>query len=186
MWYEVESKIKINDYKKVKSSVLKVASFKDKELKFDRYFAIKDDWHHKKSFRIRGDGQKFIVNFKKRVKIFSDKEVVVKQEFEFPIDNKDDLDIFIALHKDLGFNEWIHKKKQTELFLYNKNKKLHIELNKVSNLGYWMEIEYLCNNRNEIFKAKKLIKEVTSIISDGLGSIDNTGYTKMLYKMRSK
>ena len=45
MWYEVESKVKILDYKKVKREIEKIASFKDKEFKVDRYFAIHDNWH---------------------------------------------------------------------------------------------------------------------------------------------
>lgn len=185
MWYEVESKIKINDYEKVKNSVKKIAFFLKKENKNDEYFALHKNGYPKKAFRLRFDGKKYVVNFKNKLSSLCDNVSVVKEEFEFSLNSLEEKINFMSLCKDLGFKEWIHKKKSSETYTYNKDKRLHIELNKVQYLGYWMEIEYLCQ-RDEISKAKRIIKEVLLKITPGLGKIDNTGYTKMLYKLRAK
>jgi len=187
MWYEVESKIKINDYRKVREVVRKIASFKSKETKKDEYFALHDEGYPRKSFRIRDNGQNYVVNFKKKMDNLSDKEIVVKEEYEFAIKSRDEVSNFLSLCKDLGFKEWVGKNKKSESYSYKKNRKVTIELNDVAKLGRWMEIEYLCP-KNEIKKAKKIINDVLSIIyeSGGLGQIDNTGYTKMLFNLRNK
>lgn len=184
-WFEVESKLRIIDYDKVKSNVKKIASFVDKKNKIDEYFALHIDGYPKKAFRIRSDDKSFVVNFKKKMKELSDSQVVVKEEFEFSINSLEEKDNFLSLCKDLGFKEWVNKKKVSETYSYNGDKRLHIELNKVARLGYWMEIEYLCD-KNGVSKAKDLIKMVISLIGEGLGEIDNTGYTKMLYERNGK
>ena len=185
-WFEVESKVKILDYEKVKKAVVSISSFVGKEVKSDDYYALHVDGYPKKSFRIRNNGKVFVVNFKKKSDSLSDKEVVVKEEFEFILNHESDVEVFLALQKDLGFKEWAHKKKISEIYSYNKDKNLHFEINKVDKLGYWLEIEYLCHNKNKVLQARRMINEVTSMIGDGLGKIDNTGYTKMLYRFKKK
>ncbi|MBS3074258.1 class IV adenylate cyclase [Candidatus Pacearchaeota archaeon] len=184
MWYEVESKIKINDYNLVKKEVRRIANFKKKDKKTDKYFALHINGYPKRAFRIRFEGKKYIVNFKNKIDRLGDGISVVKEEFEFSLGSDEEMNNFLSLCKNLGFKEWIDKKKINETYCYKKNKKLSIELNKVEHLGNWMEIEYL-GQRKEISKAKKIIKDVLSQIKRGLGEVNNTGYTKMLYARRS-
>jgi predicted adenylyl cyclase CyaB len=185
-WYEVESKVKINDYKVVESFVKSIAQLKGRDVKNDSYFSLYKSGYPHKAFRVRDNGKSFVINFKTHNKSLYSKNVVVKEEFEFCINSKPELDNFLALCKDLGFKKWITKKKTTTSYSYNADKRLTIELNDVAGLGYWMELEYLCSKK-EVPRAKKLIDQVLTKItsSGGLGSVDNTGYTKMLYKKRS-
>ncbi|MBS3094328.1 hypothetical protein J4474_01550 [Candidatus Pacearchaeota archaeon] len=48
-----------------------------------------------------------------------------------------------------------------------------------------MEVEYLCQY-NEIEKAKRKIKETLKELGIEKRNIDNTGYTKMLWKKKIK
>ena len=63
---------------------------------------------------------------------------------------------FLALLDDFGFREWVKKRKITESYLYKKDKRVIIEINKVQHLGYYMEIEYKAKN-SEVEKARKKI-----------------------------
>ncbi|MCA9485532.1 MAG: hypothetical protein KC506_01675, partial [Nanoarchaeota archaeon] len=119
-----------------------------------------------------------VVNFKQPVESLSSKDVVVKKEFEFHLGDTT-IDNFLALVSEFGFKEWVKKRKKTESYLYKKNKRLVIEINKVQHLDYFVEIEFLAK-ANEVAKAKKLIREVLKDL--GLEKdVDNTGYTKRLY-----
>lgn len=187
VWLEVETKVKINDLNSIKRKIREIANLQKKELKQDEYFAIKKEKsdYPKKAFRIRKKTNKIEINFKKPLKKFSDKQIVVKQEFEFTLDNKENLENLLALFKDLGFEKWIKKTKQSETFVYKKNPKLIIEINKVKKLGNFMEIEYLCQ-MSELKKAKKTVQEVLNLLKIKNSEIDNTGYTKMLWKKENK
>lgn len=180
MILEVETKVKINNVNELRKKIKKIANFVKKEIRSDDYFALKKTkGYPKKAFRIRDDGRKIIVNFKKWLKIYWTKEIVVKKEFEFKLD-KDAKDAFLALTKDLGFREWMKKIKSTEKYTHKKDKKIIIEINHVKHLGYFMEIEYLAK-KNEIKKAKKKISSVLKELEINPKQVNNTGYTKMLW-----
>ena len=86
----------------------------------------------------------------------------------------------LALFLDMGFTEWVKKIKRNETYKYKKDKTLSIEINHVKNLGYFMEMEYLCQ-RPKAEKGKKLIRKVLKELGVDTNQIDNTGYTKMLW-----
>jgi len=188
-WFEVETKVKINDIDSLRKKIKEIASFKKKELKSDDYFALRRKFrsirYPRKAFRIRKKPDMFEVNFKKWLKKEWDDSVVVKQEFEFPVKNKEHLDNLLALFRDLGFVEWVKKKKLSESYTYKKDKRVVIELNKVEHLGYFMEIEYLAK-KGEIGKAKKKIRKVLEKLEINPKDIDNTGYTKMLWRRKRR
>ncbi len=176
-WLEVEVKVKITDEKDLRCRIKKIATFVKKETKGDDYFALKRKGYPKKAFRIRSIHGEYTVNFKKWLKKYWSKDIVVKDEFEFNIKNPKH---FLALMYDLGFVEWVKKIKTSETYRYNKDKRVGIEINNVKHLGYFMEIEYLCK-KNEIGKAKKQIRKVLKELCIDPRYIDNTGYTKMLW-----
>ncbi len=107
-------------------------------------------------------------------------DIVVKQEFEFNLRGKEQVDDLLALFRDLGFREWMKKRKKSESYVHKKDKRIVIEINKVKHLGYFLEIEYLCN-RWEMQKAKKKIRKVLRELEIDEKQIDNIGYTKMLW-----
>lgn len=179
-WIEVESKIEIHEKNldDIRKKVKEIAFFVKKETKIDQYFSLRKVFYPRKAFRIRSEGKENTVNFKKWVKKLWKEDVVVKEEFEFKIKNKEN---FLALMTDLGFKRWVKKIKISELYHHKKHKKLNIELNKVLGLGYFIEIEYL-TKKSEIEKARNLIIKTMKEIGIKKENVNNTGYTKMLWK----
>jgi predicted adenylyl cyclase CyaB len=185
VWLEVETKLKIPDSEvpRIKKAIEKIATFEKEGTKSDDYFAVRraiKGTYPKKAFRIRAMKDKFEVNFKKWVKHLWTKDIVVKQEFEFTLKGKEEVEDLLALFKDLGFREWVKKIKHNITWQYNKDKRTSIELNNVKHLGWFMEIEYLCQP-HEIEKARNRIREVMKVLELPFDWIDNTGYTKMLW-----
>ncbi len=185
VWLEVETKVKINNVSELRKKIQKIARFEKKETRGDDYFALKRKFrkhaYPKKAFRIRKKPDKFEVNFKKWLKKYWDKDIIVKQEFEFTLKNKEHVQDLIALFMDLGFEQWMKKRKTSESYTHKKDKRIIIEINKVEHLGYFMEIEYLCKPK-EMNKAKRKIRNVLKELKIKSEQIDNTGYTKMLWK----
>jgi predicted adenylyl cyclase CyaB len=179
-WLEVETKVKIDNVPKLRAKIKKIARFEKKESRGDDYFALQKRGYPKKSFRIRDDGKKMIVNFKKHLKKLYSQGVVVKREFEFELSDMTHIGNFLALLDDFGFREWVKKRKTTESYLYKKDKRVIIEINKVQHLGYYMEIEYKAR-MSEVEKARKKILQVLQELEIDKKDIDNIGYTRRLY-----
>ncbi len=182
VWLEVECKVKLEDSQvpALRKRIKEIANFNKRGTKKDDYFAIQKHGFPKKAFRIRQTKEQTEVCFKKKVKHLYSRDVVVKQEFEFVLKGKDEVEDLLALFSDMGFREWVKKIKRNETYKYKKNKKLSIEINHVKNLGYFMEMEYLCQEA-EAEKAKNLIRSVLEELKIDANQIDNTGYTKMLW-----
>lgn len=185
VWLEVETKLRIDDDKinEYRQKILKIANFEKKGKKEDDYFAIRrkiKSIYPKKAFRIRASKDEFEVNFKKWLTKLWTHDIVVKQEFEFKLKGKEAVEDLLALFRDLGFREWVKKIKYNETYLYKKDKRLEIEINKVKHLGAFIEMQYLCKPK-ELNKARNRIREVLKILDISQDQIDNTGYTKMLW-----
>ncbi len=185
-WLEVETKIKLDkrDVPKLRAKLNKIAKLEKKESRGDDYFAIRrkirKKKYPKKAFRVRKKPDKYEINFKKWLKKYWDGVIVVKQEFEFSLKKKEDVDKILALFRDLGFREWVKKRKTSESYTHKKDKRLVIEINRIAHLGYFMEIEYL-SQPFEMKKAKRKIMAVLKELEIDLKDVDNTGYTKMLW-----
>jgi predicted adenylyl cyclase CyaB len=179
-WLEVECKAKVDDPALLRKRILKVADFKKKESRGDDYFRLPGSGYPSKAFRIRDDGKKLVVNFKKHIKSLWKDGVVVKAEHEFELSDRKHLDNFLALLEDFGFKEWVKKRKTTEKFLHKKDKRIVIELNHVQHVGTYLEIEYLAQKR-EVEKARKAILQTLWEIGVPRSNIDNVGYTRRLY-----
>jgi len=187
MWLEVETKVAIpkGEVKALRKKIKNIAKFVKKGKKADDYFAIKTKGYPKKAFRIRAMKDVFEVNFKKWLTNYWTKEIVVKQEFEFKLKGREEVEDLLELFRDLGFVEWVKKIKWNESYAYNKDKRVGIELNRVKHLGWFMEIEYL-SKKSEIKKARNRILQVLNELGIDKSWIDNTGYTKMLWYKGTK
>lgn len=181
-WLEVETKVKLDrrEVPELREKIKKIAKLVKEGKKGDDYFALKRKGYPKKAFRIRATKDEFEVNFKKWLKKYWSKDIVVKQEFEFKLRGKEEVEDLLALFRDLGFREWVKKIKKNETYQHKKDKRLSIEINKVKHLGYFMEIEYLCQ-RWEMRKARKKIRQVLKELGIKQEQINNKGYTKMLW-----
>jgi len=185
VWLEVETKVRIKNVNTLRKKIQRIAKFEKKETRADDYFAIPRKrfgihTYPRKAFRVREKPDKFELNFKKWLKKLWDKDIVVKQEFEFSLKNKSDIQDLLALFRDLGFKEWVKKRKTSESYLHKKDKRIVIEINYIKHLGYFMEIEYLCQP-SEMETAKKKIRQTLEQLEINPKDIDNTGYTKMLW-----
>ncbi|MAH07099.1 class IV adenylate cyclase [Candidatus Pacearchaeota archaeon] len=187
VWLEVETKVAIpkDEVTNLRDKIKKIAKFKKEGKKSDDYFAIQKKGYPKKAFRIRKMKDTYEVTFKKWVKNYWTKQVVVKQEFEFKLKGKEEVNNLLALFKDLNFTEWVKKTKYNETYNYKKDKRLNIEINNVKHLGYFMEIEYLAT-KSEIKTARNKIIKVLKELEIPNNWIDNTGYTKMLWYKGTK
>ena len=180
VWLEVETKVKLDEREVagLRERIKKIAIFEKSGTKKDDYFAIRRKGYPKKAFRIRAMKDEFEINFKKWLKKYWNKDIVVKQEFEFELKNKEHVEDLLALFKDLGFVEWVKKIKKNETYKYKKDKRASIEINNVKHLGSFMEIEYL-SQPHEMKKAKAIIREILKELKINSKKIDNTGYTRM-------
>ena len=187
VWLEVETKVKLNDSQipALRKKIKQIATLEKKGTKADDYFAIQEKGYPKKAFRIRAMKDTYEVCFKKWITKLWTKEVVVKQEFEFNLKGKESMEDLMALLKDFGFKEWVKKIKRNETYKHKKNKKISIEINFVKHLGYFMEIEYLCQ-KSDVEKAINAITNTLKELEIDFNQIDNTGYTKMLWYKGTK
>jgi len=75
VWLEVETKAKIDNVPLLRKKIQKIAKLEKKESRGDDYFALKINTYPKKAFRIRYDGKKYVVNFKKRIKSLFSRDI---------------------------------------------------------------------------------------------------------------
>ena len=183
VWLEVESKIKLKDSQvaALRKKIKEIAKFKKKGQKADDYFAIKQKGYPKKAFRFRTMKDGVEVTFKKHLKKYWTKYVVVKKEFEFTLDKKEDRESLMELFEDFNFEEWVRKVKRNETYTHKKTKGLSIEINFVKHLGYFIEMEFLCQKK-DIKKGIKAIMDTIEELGIDLRQVNNVGYTKMLWK----
>jgi predicted adenylyl cyclase CyaB len=186
VWLEVETKIPVknSDVVEMRKRIRKIGKFVKKETRGDDYFALRRKFRRhgypKKAFRIRQKPAYFEVNFKNWLKNLWSDDIIVKEEFEFKLKEKDEVDNLLALFKDLGFVQWMKKRKTSESYTHKKDKRLIIELNKVAHLGYFIEMEYL-SQRHEMTKAKKKIRGAMKELGLTKKDVNNKGYTRALW-----
>lgn len=149
--FEIEAKVWIKDQKQWNDLLKKVAEenpFKGEETKEDLYFCKQGQ--QKPLFRLR------TYNNKKWEVTIKDKEIIKgieqSKEESFSIDNKD---TFLSFTKQLGFDVLLQKTKHS--LLYSQND-LTIELNTIKNLGNFLEIEVICNDKSQIKSAQQKIE----------------------------
>lgn len=123
--------------------------------------------------RIRKRKGIYEVNFKQRISY--KKGIHAKKESEF---NVSDIKNFVELIKDFGFRKWLRKEKLSEVYTIKKN--FHVELNKVKNLGWFLEVEYLAEE-NEIAEARREVVRIMRLLGLKKKDVVKEGYTKMLW-----
>jgi predicted adenylyl cyclase CyaB len=176
---EVEAKARILRPEKIRELAQKISKYKGKERKIDDYYTLEDmKKYPTKSLRVRKKGNIYQVNFKKRIE--ANREVDVKNENEFEIEKIDD---FLRLLEDFGFKKWMRKEKYTEIYEVKKN--FHVELNHLKNLGWFVEVEYLCK-KNQIDIAKKNVMIILSKLGINKKDIETKGYTRLLWENNEK
>lgn len=177
-WIEVESKLKVKDVTETRKKIKKIAKFVKREKKVDEYYALNYSGRYpKKSLRVRNKGKICEVNFKSPISYIHG--VHAKREVEFRVS---DLKGFFDLLNEFGFKKWLKKEKLTELYLTENG--VHIELNEVKGLGWFIELEVLCKEKN-VKKARSKISFVRKKLGySDKGYVEKKGYTKELWEKK--
>lgn len=168
--FEIESKAFIppKELKRIIKLANKKFKFIKEEIKTDIYYS-----NQKKIIRIRKlNTLEKIVTFKKKI-LDNNNTVEINKEIEFKIDS---INNFLTLIKELKFKKLYKKIKKSLIYQTNN---LNIEINEIKNLGFFLEIEKIINNQNDIDLAKK---EIDNIINQfGLKeNIETRPYSELL------
>ncbi|WP_434245382.1 class IV adenylate cyclase [Borreliella burgdorferi] len=168
--FEIESKAFIppKELKRIIKLANKKFKFIKEEIKTDIYYS-----NQKKIIRIRKlNTLEKIVTFKKKI-LDNNNTVEINKEIEFKIDS---INNFLTLIKELKFKKLYKKIKKSLIYQTNN---LNVEINEIKNLGFFLEIEKIINNQNDIDLAKK---EIDNIINQfGLKeSIETRPYSELL------
>lgn len=149
--FEIESKAFIpqKELKRIIKLANKKFKFIKEEIKTDIYYS-----NLKKIIRIRKlNTLEKIVTFKKKI-LDNNNAIEINKEIEFKIDN---INNFLILIKELEFKKLYKKIKKSLVYQTNN---LNIEINEIKNLGFFLEIEKIINNQNDIDLAKKEIHNI--------------------------
>ena len=179
---EVESKIAVSEkeLREIREEIKKIGQFEQKKRKVDDYYALENlKTYPKKSLRIRKINKGYTVNFKQAIGY--EKGMHAKREVEFHVD---DINGFLALISDFGFRKWLTKEKESEIYHIKPN--LHIEINKLKGLGWFLEIEALVKKKEEIRAAEKEIEKIRKLLGVDKRKAIKEGYTKQLWEKRHK
>ncbi|ADQ29750.1 class IV adenylate cyclase [Borreliella burgdorferi] len=168
--FEIESKAFIppKELKRIIKLANKKFKFIKEEIKTDIYYS-----NQKKIIRIRKlNTLEKIVTFKKKI-LDNNNTVEINKEIEFKIDS---INNFLTLIKELKFKKLYKKIKKSLIYQTNN---LNVEINEIKNLGFFLEIEKIINNQNDIDLAKK---EIDNIINQfGLKeNIETRPYSELL------
>ncbi|ACK74817.1 class IV adenylate cyclase [Borreliella burgdorferi] len=168
--FEIESKafIPTKELKRIIKLANKKFKFIKEEIKTDIYYS-----NQKKIIRIRKlNTLEKIVTFKKKI-LDNNNTVEINKEIEFKIDS---INNFLTLIKELKFKKLYKKIKKSLIYQTNN---LNVEINEIKNLGFFLEIEKIINNQNDIDLAKK---EIDNIINQfGLKeNIETRPYSELL------
>ncbi|WP_301409810.1 class IV adenylate cyclase [Borreliella tanukii] len=168
--FEVESKVFIppKELKRIIKLANKKFKFIKEEIKTDIYYS-----NQKKIIRIRKlNTLEKIVTFKKKI-LDNNNTIEINKEIEFKIDS---INNFLILMKELKFKKLYKKIKKSLIYQTNN---LNVEINEIKNLGFFLEIEKIINDQNDIDLAKK---EIGNIINQfGLKeNIETRSYFELL------
>ncbi|WNY66143.1 class IV adenylate cyclase [Borreliella andersonii] len=168
--FEIESKafIPLKKLKRIIKLANKKFKFIKEEIKTDIYYS-----NQRKIIRIRKlNTLEKIVTFKKKI-LDNNNTIEINKEIEFKIDN---INNFLILIKELKFKKLYKKIKKSLIYQTNN---LNVEINEIKNLGFFLEIEKIINNQNDIDLAKK---EIDNIINQfGLKeNLETRPYSELL------
>ncbi len=174
---EVERKAWVRDPEKLEREVRKIARWQKTGRKADFYYAPAGDRDPVNNcFRIRLEGGQSWVTFKDK-KILRRSEI--NRETEVPIRNPV---LWARLFESIGFRMFVRKEKHSRIFRYRPDPEIAIELNRVSDLGNFIEVEILCREQKEAPRALPKIEEVFRELGIGRREVEPRLYIEILRK----
>ena len=172
--YEIEAKVGItkSDFERLQKELEKIADFKGNFVKKDIYY----DDTKKAHTRLRELNNQSIFSFKI-------KEIAHGIESNIEIEwGVKDRSKWMTLLKSNGINPSIRKFKKTKAYQSNG---FVIELNHISKLGYYLEIERIVKTKNLIPKAKKELIEIFNKLGYSHKDFEKRYYIDLLQELNS-
>jgi len=181
---EIEIKISLEEdtFLKIKEKLNKIAKFVKKSHQIDDYFTpahrnLVEPKHPFEWLSIRKRGDKAILNYKhwypENVEIATHCD-----EFETEIKDPDKLKNIFSV---LNFKKLVTVEKEREVYVYNDE--LEISLDKVKEIGYFIEIEVIKDFGNVEITREKLFEFAKNLGID-ISKIDKWGYPFLLMKKK--
>lgn len=175
MAYEVECKAWIKDKRALLQAISARGRFLRHEEKEDLYFG------HKRGqrivFRLRSVNGKDLITIKKK-RISQGMEV--NRELEFAIPNREE---FLQFMGYLGYLPLQKKQKSTDLFEVDG---LSVEVNTLKGLGEFLEIELVCEHREEVPAARERIFELFASLGIARSDLEERSYRHLLDEKEQK
>ncbi len=159
---------------RVREFLIERGHFLRKTVKQDIYFAKPEA--HMPAFRIREVEGKYFVNQKKRK---LERTMEHNEELEFLVSDKN---AFLDLVHNLGYVVFIEKTKFVEV--YRLEEKILAEIVKIPELGYFLEIEALCETASAEKKADRKIQALFREL-DLEKNAESREYTTLLQEQKS-
>jgi predicted adenylyl cyclase CyaB len=143
MTFEVELKARLPDPEETEAIAAQLGTFEAEIYKEDIYFRRRNDASlvPRDRYRLRRQAGRVIVTFKQKV---STGGVVVNKETDFEVD---DAHAFFQFADRFGFAPFVAKRKTSRVY---KIGRAYVELNHVEYLGYFVEIEILCDEQDQV------------------------------------
>lgn len=178
MSIEIEIKAHVNNMSEIKEKLDQKFSFVTDFLKEDIYFrGINSLTEEEKELRLRKTRGGYIVTYKERT--HHDKtEVNVEKEFTI-----DDSEAFIYMINKLGYSSYIEKIKEGWLY---KDEPVNIELSNVKSLGWFIEIEYIAKDYDELGFAKSKIYGILDDLGVSRENIEDKYYLQLLEELKNE
>lgn len=177
--YEIEAKVWVKsdqEWQALFEEIKKLAQFKKEEKKEDLYFGLINS--NKALFRLRTiNNKKHEVTTKKK-KIIDGVEQ--SKEESFLVDNKK---TFITFTKKLGLTILLQKTKQSIVYV---QKDLYIELNTIKNLGNFLEIETLCQDKQDVPLANAKILSIFTTLGFTKQDFEKKTYMQLFQENSAK
>ncbi len=179
---EVEIKARISDPESIRSWLAKNARFLEEIDYHDVYFKPESiEGYTYNRFRLRMSGKNSLVTVKDKI-ANGGGEACAEVEFEVS-----DTAAFIAFIRSFGFAALVEKTKKGKRYIIEAGPSdkpdgpARIELIEIGGLGWFVEIEIMVANEDEIGGAWKRIKKIFRELGIGEEDVETRPYTRMIF-----
>ncbi len=170
MAIEVETKAWATErVEELRAELQRWAEYRGQFDKRDTYFCLPGE--EQSLFRIRREEHGNTVTYKQKQR---SEGFEVNREHEFTVGDADE---FIAFSGYLGYEVYIEKHKQGELYAFGD---AGIELSHIEGLGWFVEIEILVEDQSEVQAARRRLGEVLQKLDISEDKIESRYYNEML------
>ena len=173
MSYEVELKARLADPAATEAQAAQLGVFAKESYKEDIYFRRHGDTSPVPAdrYRLRRDGEHALVTFKQKISLDG---VEVNDETEFEVN---DAHAFFQFTHRFGFEPFVVKRKKSRVYRVGR---AHVELNEIEHLGYFVEIEILCDEEEQVAVARIEVSRLLNQLGLSAEDLESRFYIELL------